>query len=341
MLAIQTHVLRRLVRGAVLISLFVCASLWQHAHALEKPPQRVSLALQWLVQCQFAGYFAALEQGFYRWEGIDLTIIPGASDINPIDLVSSGAADFGTKWLADFMAAKDNGLPLISIAQVLQHNGLVLIAKAKTGIRTPRDFIGKNLGIWFFGNEIQFFALMNKLSIPLDRMRIDALKWSIEPFLNDQFDVVMAMVYNEYLRALDSGYLKKDINVIDFAEYGLNFPGQVIFTHNATLQNNPDLCARMVRASLQGWQWAIDHPAKAVDIVMKYDQTKSLNRDLQLKQINAVIELVKYGNRPLGYHQPEQVAFVLSSLLEHRVLSQKLELADIYTNSIWEQAHRH
>ncbi len=340
MLAIQSNVLRKSVCRAVLISLCVCV-LWHHAHALEKSPQRVSLALQWLVQCQFAGYFAALDQVFYRREGIDLTIIPGASDINPIYLVSSGVADFGTKWLADFMAAKGNGLPLISIAQVLQHNGLVLIAKAKTGIRTPRDFIGKKLGIWFFGNEIQFFALMNKLSIPLDRMHIDSLKWSIEPFLNDQFDVVMAMMYNEYLRVLDSGYRKKDINVIDFAEYGLNFPGQVIFTQNAILQNDPDLCVRMVRASLQGWAWAIDHPVEAVDIVMKYDQTKRLNRDIQLKQMNAVIELVKYGNRPLGYHQPEQVAFVSSSLFEHQVLSRKLNLADIYTNHIWEQAFPH
>ena len=213
----------------------------QNGLAQEKPLEKVSLALQWLTQCQFAGYYVALDQGFYRQEGIDLTIIPGASDINPIYQVSSEVADFGTKWLADFLSAKEKGLPLISIAQVLQSNGLVLIAKAKSGIKTPRDFIGKRLGIWFFGNEVQFFTLMNKLDIPLDQMNIDALKWSIKPFLDDEFDVVMAMIYNEYLRVLDSGYKEKDINIIDFSKYGLNFPGQVIFTRVSTLENQPDL----------------------------------------------------------------------------------------------------
>lgn len=124
----------------------------------EKPLEKISLALQWLTQCQFAGYYVALDQGFYRKEGIDLTIIPGAPDINPIYLVSSEVADSGTKWLADFIVAKEKTFPIISIAQVLQSNGLVLIAKAKSGIQTPHDFIGKCIGIWFFGNETQFSA---------------------------------------------------------------------------------------------------------------------------------------------------------------------------------------
>jgi len=313
----------------------------QNGLAQEKPLEKVSLALQWLTQCQFAGYYVALDRGFYRQEGIDLTIIPGASDINPIYQVSSEVADFGTKWLADFLSAKEKGLPLISIAQVLQSNGLVLIAKAKSGIKTPRDFIGKRLGIWFFGNEVQFFTLMNKLDIPLDQMNIDALKWSIKPFLDDEFDVVMAMIYNEYLRVLDSGYKEKDINIIDFSKYGLNFPGQVIFTRVSTLENRPDLCERMVRASLRGWAWAMDHPEETVEIVLKYDETKSLKRDHQLRQMKAVIKLITYGNRPLGYHPPEQVAFVMKSLFQNKSLSHSLDLSEVYTNKVWEKARIH
>lgn len=326
----------------VIVSTCFCLFLFiQNGLAQEKPLEKVSLALQWLTQCQFAGYYVALDNGFYRQEGIDLTIIPGASDINPIYQVSSEVADFGTKWLADFLVAKEKGLPLISIAQVLQSNGLVLIAKAKSGIKTPRDFIGKRLGIWFFGNEVQFFTLMNKLDIPLDQMRIDALKWSIKPFLDDEFDVVMAMTYNEYLRVLDSGYKEKDINIIDFAKYGLNFPGQVIFTRVSTLENRPDLCERMLRASLRGWAWAMDHPEETVDIVLKYDETKSLKKDHQLKQMKAVIKLIKYGDQPLGYHQSEQVVFVMKSLFQNKILSHSLDLSEVFTNKVWEKVRVH
>jgi NitT/TauT family transport system substrate-binding protein len=331
---------KTMLRNFIFVVISICFVCFysQTGLAQEKPLKKVSLAIQWLTQCQFAGYYVALDRGFYEQEGIDLTIIPGASDINPIHLVSSGVADFGTKWIADFLAAKEEGLPLISIAQILQSNGLVLIAKAKSGIKKPQDFIGKRLGIWFFGNENQFFTLMNKFHIPLDQMHIEELKWSIEPFLNNKFDVITAMTYNEYLRILDSGYKEEEINIIDFAEYGLNFPGQVIFTKVSTLEKQSDLCERMVRASLRGWAWAMDNPEKAVDIVMKNDKTKSLERNHQVKQMKAVIKLIKYGNQPLGYHQPEQVLFVMNSLVQNKVISHSLNLSDVYTNKVWENA---
>lgn len=311
--------------------------LIQPGHSQDQPREKVVLSLQWLTQCQFAGYYVALKKGFYKEEGIDLTILPGATDINPIFQVSSKTADFGTKWLADFIAAKSTGAPLISIAQVLQSNGLILIAKSKSGIRTPYDFIGKQVGIWFFGNETQFFAMMNKLELPLDKIEIGTLKWSIKPFLNNEFDVIMAMIYNEYLRVLDSGYTEDEINIIDFAQYGLNFPGQVIFTHKSILENRPELCERMVRASLKGWAWAMEHPEAAVDIVLQYDETRTLEKKHQLEQMKHIVKLIQYGDRPLGHHSPEQVAFVMKSLVENNVIQNELDLEQVYTNQIWEK----
>ena len=204
--------MQKLFKWCFIVStLGLCLNLFlfsEKSVAQEQNFQKVTLALQWHTQCQFAGYYVGLEKGFYRGEGIDLTIIPGATDVNPISLVSAGIADFGTKWLADFLGAIEQGLPLISIAQIVQKNGLILISKAESGIKTPYDFIGKNLGIWFFGNEIQLFALMNKLGIPLSNLHIHEQKCSIDHFLDGEYDVVMAMTYNEYLKVLESGYQK-------------------------------------------------------------------------------------------------------------------------------------
>ncbi len=195
-----------------------------------------------------------------------------------MSLVSSGVSDFGIQWFADFAAAKDKGLSLISIAQILQSNGLVMIAKADSGIKTPYDFKGKRLGIWLFGNEIEFYSLMSQLEIPLDSMSISPLKWSIRPFLDNTYDAVKSMTYNEYLSVLESGYRKEDINIIDFADYGMNFPGDIIFTKKSTLDNNPDLCKRMVRASLRGWKWAMENQEEAVDIVIRHDKSGTLKK---------------------------------------------------------------
>jgi len=301
---------------------------------------KVTLALQWLTQCQFAGYYVALEKGWYREEGIDLTIQPGAPDLNPVYLVSSGAADFGTKWLADFLAGVDKNRHLVSLAQVFQSNGLVLLAKAKSGITRPRDLVGKRLGIWFFGNEVQFYALMRQLQIPLERLDIKPLKWSIEPFLQDEFQVITAMIYNEYLMVLDAGYRPQDLTIIDFADYGLNFPGDLLFTTTNTLKNRPDLCEKMVRASLKGWAYALNHPEEAVDIVLKHDKTGKLKRHHQLKQMREIIKLVRFGGRPLGWHDPEQVQRVVRILLDSKILSAPLRIEEVYTNRIWEKVRQ-
>ncbi|MEA1966932.1 MAG: ABC transporter substrate-binding protein [Thermodesulfobacteriota bacterium] len=324
---------------SIILIVFLLAVNFQSAMAQESSSvDKISLSLQWHTQCQFAGYYAALDKGWYMDEGIDLTIKPGAADRNSIPLVRSGVSDFGTKWLADFLGAEAKGHSLISIAQIVQKNGLVLISKKGSNITTPSDFTGKRIGIWFFGNEAQFYTLMNKQDLPLDKMIIKPLKWSIKPFLQDTFDVINVMLYNEYLRVLDSGYSKDEINIIDFADYDLNFPGQVLFTKKSTLKNRPSLCERMVRASLKGWAWAVEHQKEAVDIVLKNDQAGVLQKERQLKQMAIMAELVNYKNRALGYHEPEQVEFVMQNLVKHNVISRYIDPAELYTNFIWEKA---
>lgn len=328
-------------RQIVLLILVVVGLVWGPAAVWpqEGGPklEKSTLALQWLTQCQFAGYYVALEKGWYWEEGIDLTILPGAADINPINLVQAGEADFGTKWLADLMAARSRGYPLVSLAQIFQGNGLVLLAKAKSGITSPRDFPGRRLGIWFFGNEVQVYALVRQLKIPLERLDIKPLKVSVEPFLKDEFEVVTAMTYNEYLTVLDAGWRPQDLKIIDFVDYGLNFPGDLLFTTTITLKNRPDLCEKMVRASLKGWAYALDHPEEAVDIVLKHDKTGKLTRPHQLRQMQEVIRLVRFGGRPLGWHDPEEVKRVARILKENEILAGPLRVEEVYTNRLMQQ----
>ena len=108
-----------------------------------RPLKPVSLQLQWVTQAQFAGYYVALDKGWYREEGLDLTIKPGGPDLIPIDLIAAGTSDFGTTLLPDTTLAIQQGKPVISIAQIQQKNGLLLVAQKSSGITQPKDFIGK------------------------------------------------------------------------------------------------------------------------------------------------------------------------------------------------------
>jgi NitT/TauT family transport system substrate-binding protein len=303
------------------------------------PLEPVSLQLQWLTQAQFAGYYVALDKGWYRDEGIDLQIEPGGPDVPAMDLVTSGTRDFGLGLLADLVVAVQQGKPVISLAQIQQTNGLLLVARKSSGIQVPADFRGKRVGVWLGAWEAQFDALMAQEGLTTSDFELVSQGFSMDPFLDGDLDVASAMIYNEYHVVLENGVPAEDLNIIDYADYGLDFPGDTLFTTRQMLQDNPDLCVRMLRASLKGWQYAVDHPEEAVDIVLKYDKSGVQTREHQLSMMAEIAKLVSQPLRSLGYTDRDDVRRTVDTLLNYGVLQGPVQPEDVFTNDIWEQAH--
>ncbi|MFN2165673.1 MAG: ABC transporter substrate-binding protein, partial [Anaerolineae bacterium] len=170
----------------------------------EPPMEAVSLQLQWVTQAQFAGYYVALDKGWYRDAGIDLTINPGGPDLVAADLVTAGTSDFGTSLLADLIVNVQNGGPVVSIAQIQQTNGLLLLAFKSSGIETPTDFAGRRVGVWLGGWEAQFNALIAREGLTTQDFELVSQGFSMDPFLDGSLDVASAMIYNEYHVVLES-----------------------------------------------------------------------------------------------------------------------------------------
>lgn len=307
---------------------------------IQPEPEPVTLRLQWVTQAQFAGYYVALDKGWYEEEGIALTIKPGGPDLISTDLVASGTDDFGTALLADIIVAIQSGKPLISISQIQQSNGLLLIAMASSGIRTPQDFVGKRVGVWLGNWEAQFDALIFKEGLSPEDFELVSQGFSMDGFIKGELDVASAMIYNEYYTVLESGIKPEQINIIDYADYGLDFPGDVLFTTQKLARENPDLCVRMVRASLRGWQYAIDHPEEAADIVLKYDTSGIQNREHQLSMMNEIAKLVRVSVRSLGYTDRDDVRRTIDTLFNYGVLSSPITPDSVFTNMFWEQAQQ-
>jgi NitT/TauT family transport system substrate-binding protein len=304
----------------------------------EPPTEPVSLQLQWVTQAQFAGYYVALDKGWYREEGIDLTISPGGPDLVPADMVMAGTSDFGTSLLADLIVNVQNGGAVVSIAQIQQTNGLLLLAFKSSGIEGPADFVGKRVGVWLGGWEAQFDALMAREGLTTQDFDLVSQGFSMDPFLDGSLDVASAMIYNEYHVVLESGVKAEDLNIIDYADYGLDFPGDVLFTSRRLVEDNPDLCTRMLRASLRGWEYAVQHPEEAADIVLKYDETGLQTREHQLAMMREIAKLVSLPVRPVGYTDRDDVRRTIDTLLSYGVLNQAVPPEDVFTNDFWELA---
>lgn len=329
---------KALVSVLALITLTTLAACSKQPKAVKKPSLRpVSLQLEWVTQAEFAGYYVALGKGWYRDEGIDLTIKPGGPDLNSAELVADGASDFGTATLVDLSTAIDKYRQLVCISQIQRTNRLLLISRKSSGIKKPKDLVGKKVGIWFGGWEAQFDALMAKEGIPLKDINLVSQGWSMDPFLKGDLDVASAMSYNEYQVVLEHGIKPEDLNVIDFADYSMGFPGHSIFTTRKLVSKDPDICVRMLRASLKGWQYAIDHPKEAVDIVMKYDKSGVQKLEHQLVMMREVIKLIKDDEHPLGQIDGPGIVQMLATFKQSGILSRSLKPEDIYTNDIWEK----
>ncbi len=300
-------------------------------------PKPITLQLPWITQAQFAGYYVALDKGWYKEEGIDLTIKPGGPDISPVDNVVNSFADFGVSLLPDVIVAIQNGQPVMSIAQIQQSNGLLLVAKKSSGIETPQDFAGHSVGVWLGSWESQFQALMQRENISANDFDLVSQGFSMDPFLNNELDVASAMVYNEYQTVLESGLTSEDLNIINYADYGLDFPGDTLFTRKEMIKQNPDLITRMLRASLKGWQYAVEHPDEAADIVLKYDKTELQTKQHQLAMMEEIAKLVQVSIRPLGYTDRADVRRTIETLYTYGVLGQRLQPEDVYTTQFLEQ----
>lgn len=322
----------------LLVISFVLSACASQSEPTPVPLAPVTLQLQWVTQAQFAGYYVALDKGWYKDEGIDLAIIPGGPDQAPVDLVISGTRDFGTALLADLAVAVQGSKPVIGIAQIQQENGLLLITKKSSGIQGPKDFADKKVGVWLGSWEAQFDALAVQQNLKPSDFTLVSQGYSMDPFIKDELDVASVMVYNEYYAVLESGISPQDLNIINYADYGLDFPGDILFTSRATLEQDPDLCVRMVRASLKGWLYAIEHPEEAADIVLKYDQTGVQTKEHQLSMMTEIAKLVQLQGRQLGRSDDAVLQRTIDTLLQFGVLKGAVQAADVMTNEIWEKA---
>ncbi len=255
--------MRRLIIILSLISIVSPCAGFADSSGLTK----ISLVPQWIPQAQFAGYMMAVEKGFYREAGLDLTLLRGGPDNPPFEALRTGKATFCTDWVSAGIRNRASGLPVINIGQIVQRSALMLIAKKRSGITSVADLEGKRIGLWGGNFQIQPMAFFRKYDLSVTTVPLYS---TINLFLKGAVDAASAMWYNEYHIILNSGYDPDELKLFFFRDYGLNFPEDGMYCLEETYKANPDLCKRIVQASLRGWLYAFENQAETVDLVMKY-----------------------------------------------------------------------
>ncbi len=247
------------------------------ATAVAHADDKVTLQLKWVTQAQFAGYYVAKDKGFYKAEGLDVTIKPGGPDIAPEQVLAGGGADVVVDWMPAALAAREKGAPMVNIAQPFKHSGLELTCRADTGIKKPEDLKGRTLGVWFYGNEYPFLNWMSKLHFKTDGspggVKVVKQGFNVDPLLQKQADCISTMTYNEYWQVIDAGYKPDQLVVFKYEDQGVATLEDGLYVMEDKLKDPAfvDKMARFVKASMKGWDYARAHPEEAVKIVLDND----------------------------------------------------------------------
>jgi NitT/TauT family transport system substrate-binding protein len=276
-----------------------------------EPLTSIKLQLQWLPQTQFAGYFVALDQGYFEEEGFDdVEIVPSGGDIVPQDALVAGDVDFAVAWVPKVLGTLEaTGVELTDIAQVFQKSGTLQVSWKGDGIESVADFEGKRIGSWGFGNEWEIFAAMAAEGLDSTTVSITTQDFSMNALLDHDVDAAQAMTYNEWAQILevvnpDTGelYQPEDFDVVSYEDTEGAMLQDALWADTQRLEEDPayaDAAVRFLKAITKGWIFARDNPEEAASIT--YDAAINAEAAFpvgpvhQLWQMNEVNKLIWAG----------------------------------------------
>ena len=289
----------------------------------------VTLRLKWLHQSQFAGYYAAEQEGFYKEEGIDVKIVPSGAETPSIQIVAGGSEQFGISGMSQLIEARAKGIPVVALATTYRKNPLIWFGIDKN-IQTPQDLVGKKVGLTVGSNsDLLFRAMLKKNGVDIEDINIVPVKYNLALLLEGEVDMYEGYLTDQPISAELAGY---ETYILNPSDYGIYFYGDTLFTTEKVIQENPDLVKRFTRATIKGWQFAYDNPEKAVDYVLMY--SNQLNREQEMRGMETSLELIQPDDKPIGTIEMDVVKQIQDLLVDYGILESPIDLDKLIYKSL-------
>ena len=294
----------------------------------------VSLQLKWVHDAEFAGFYTAELKGYYEDEGLDVSFLPGGTEVDTFAAVTSGSAQFGVASAIDIISHGADGEQIAAIATIFRRNPTAFFALASSGIKTPQDFVGKTIRA-ASDQPLVLHAMMAKLGISPDQYSEILLPSDPAMVITGEVPVWGSYITSLALIVQRDGY---QINIIYPDDYGIHFYGDTIFTTDDLIASNPELVQRFLSATLKGWTYVIENPTEAGTFVAQYKPDADI--ELENAKMTASIPLINTGEDFIGWMKPELWASMDQTLREQLVITQPVDLSLLVNMQFLEEIYK-
>jgi len=297
------------------------------------PLTQTSIQFSWVHTIEFAGFYNAIDRGYYEEGGLDVVLKEGGIDdsgnyIDPLQRVIDGEADFGVFGADQLILARAEGAPVVAIATIYQRSPVALISLADKGIQTPQDLEGKRVGVSFGSDDTYFNAMLASQGVDQSKVTTEAADPSLEALIGGDVDAQMGFVTNEAVTLRQEGF---EINVMLPSDYGIDVYSNVIFTTEGVINNQPDLVEKFLEATMRGYEEAVADPAQAAQLSVEWNDSLSVENEQASMQ--ASLPLLRPVGSKLGMMTAESWEGAHQFVLEQGLLNDPVDVSEVYTLS--------
>ena len=324
--------------GFLLSLLWTLLCLWHGpASAAEQSLEKVRLQLKWVHQFQFAGYYAAVEQGYFREAGLEVELLPATPDLRTSDLLLSGTVQYAV-MSPMALIERQRGKPLVALAAIFQHSADAFMAVKGRGLRTPEDLRGQRVMITA-ESDAENMAMMLTSGVPLHSLQVIEHTWNLDELIIGKVAAQSIYLTNEPFLLRQRGMEPELIKPLD---YGIDFYGDCLVSTEQEIRNHPERTEAFLKAVQRGWRYAMGHPEEIAQLILrKYSQEKTLEH--LLFEAQTMHELIQPNLVEIGYMSQQRWEFIANTYVHLGLMPEGYDLRGFLYTHISEEmaASRH
>lgn len=272
----------------------------------------VVLQLKWRHAFQFAGYYAALERGYYREAGLDVHLHELTGDLSPIDIMLAGDAQYAVTG-AEIAVERATGKPVVALAAIYQHSPYAFLVRADSGMTRIEDFVGKRLMMSTGLQAAELEAAIRRAGLTQDDFLRLPTNYDFRSLIRNEVDVYDAYATDQSQSMEEAGVPGRYILP---TRYGIDFYGDVLATSESEIAQHPERVAAFRAASIRGWEYAMDHTSEIIDLILARYNTQNLSRSHLEYEANTSREMIHAVLLTIGHMDPQRWQHILDIFIE-------------------------